>query len=694
MRKEKILIVDDSEMNRAILADMLDDQYEILEAADGLQALAALQKQGTGISLVLLDIVMPRMDGFGVLEVMNQNRWIDEIPVIMVSAESGSTQVQRAYELGVTDFIMRPFDIFIVRHRVVNTLLLYAKQKRLVGMVEQQIYEKEQRSSLMIDILSHIVEFRNGESGLHILHVRVLTEFLLQKLQKLTDRYPLTDVEISEISTASALHDIGKIAIDEKILNKPGKLTNEEFAVMKTHSAIGAQMLENIPVRDDGNQLVQIAFQICRWHHERWDGRGYPDGLKGDEIPISAQIVALADVYDALTSERVYKPPFTHDKAVEMIVNGECGAFNPLLLECLSTYAGELREALVKSVADQGGRRDPVGVTDVIKRTKSIGMSERTLQLLDYERMKYNFFAAMTEEIQFEYTVSPSMLTISAWGARKLGLDEIIVNPQSSAELQRVLGDGLWAELADRLHSTTPEEPVYSCERQINCGGELRWHQLIARSVWSQDEPPQFQGALGKAIDIQDRRVEKEALEQKASRDQLTGLLNRASAREQIEQRMRDNPDSHFALAEIDIDDFKKINDQLGHMFGDRVLQELSKHMKGSVRSSDICCRAGGEEFFLFLQYNTDIERTIDRIYKGLCFNYDGREVTVSMGVALGETVGLNYEALYRAADAALYKAKRTGKHRYLFYDDSLQDILRNVSRPVTPIDQASDNHQ
>ena len=680
MSKEKILIVDDSEMNRAILADMLGDQYEILEAEDGLEAVATLQKQGAGISLVLLDIVMPRMDGFGVLDVMNQNRWIDEIPVIMVSAESGSTQVQRAYEMGVTDFIMRPFDVFIVRHRVVNTLLLYAKQKRLIGMVEQQIYEKEQRSSLMIDILSHIVEFRNGESGLHILHVRTLTEFFLRKLRQRTDRYSLGDAEISEITTASALHDIGKIAIDEKILNKPGKLTSEEFTVMKSHSLIGAQMLENIPCPGDGKQMMEVAYQICRWHHERWDGRGYPDGLVGDEIPIAAQIVALADAYDALTSERVYKPPFTHEKAVEMIVGGECGAFNPLLLECLSMYAAELRDALIKSAAGQETQRDSFVAAEAMKRAKSIGMSERTLQLLDYERMKYNFFAVMTEEIQFEFTTTPPMLTISAWGAKKLGVDEIILDPASNKTLQSILSEGTWAELSKRLHQTTPESPEYSCERQVRCGGELRWHRIIVRAVWSQDDPPEYRGALGKAIDIEGDRAEKEKLEQKASRDPLTGLLNRASAREQIEQRMQDNPDSHFALAEIDIDDFKKVNDELGHMFGDRVLQELSKHMKSSVRSSDICCRAGGEEFFLFLQYNTDIERTIDRIHKSLCFTYEGRQVTVSMGVALGETVGLSYEALYRAADAALYKVKRTGKRRYLFYDDSLRDILREDS--------------
>lgn len=676
MRKEKILIVDDSEMNRAILADMLDDQYEILEAEDGVQAVAALQKQGAGISLVLLDIVMPRMDGFGVLEVMNQNRWIDDIPVIMVSAESGSTQVQRAYELGVADFIMRPFDVFIVRHRVVNTLLLYAKQKQLVGMVEEQIYEKEQRSGLMIDILSHIVEFRNGESGLHILHVRTLTEFLLRKLRRRTDRYGLTDAEISDISTASALHDIGKIAIDEKILNKPGRLTDEEFAVMKTHSMIGAQMLENIPVRGDGSYMVEAAYQICRWHHERWDGRGYPDGLKGDDIPITAQIVALADVYDALTSQRVYKPAISHEKAVEMIVGGECGAFNPLLLECLETYSGELREALIQTAAGRELQRDQFGAADAMKRVKSIGTSERTLQLLDYERMKYNFFAAMTEEIQFEYTVSPPMLTLSAWGAKKLGLDEIIMAPGEDPALQNVLGGGVWGQMAKQLRSTTPEEPEISCQRQIRCGGETRWHQIITRAVWSQDEPPQFQGALGKAIDIQDVRMEREELRQKASRDPLTGLLNRGGARSLVEQQMGERPNGRYALAYFDLDFFKSANDRYGHQFGDRVLQELARRMEHSIRGNDIAARIGGDEFLLFLECPVDPHPIVDRIFRSLCGDFESYRITVSMGISQSAGEGLGYDELFHRADQALYASKRGGRARYRFYDPSMAGVL------------------
>lgn len=343
--QETILIVDDSALNRMVLIEILGkENYTFLEAENGQQAVELLDCHPE-VDLLLLDITMPEIDGFGVLEIMNQYHWIEETPVIMISAEDAYSFIERAYDLGASDYITRPFDARVVCRRVSNTLMLYAKQKRLVQMVAEQVYEKEKVSNTMISILSHIVEFRNNESGLHVVHIRTITELLLRRLRKKTDRYPLTEADISLISTASALHDIGKINIPEQILNKPGRLTKEEFEIVKTHSAVGEHMLRQIPFNQN-EPLVKIAREICRWHHERWDGRGYPDGLKGDEIPISAQVVSLADVYDALTSERCYKAAFDHETALNMIVNGECGAFNPLLLECLMDGADQIKQAM------------------------------------------------------------------------------------------------------------------------------------------------------------------------------------------------------------------------------------------------------------------------------------------------------------------------------------------------------------
>lgn len=341
--KQDILIVDDSEMNRAILAEMLGRDYIIHEAENGEEALQILRQYGTAISLVLLDIPMPVMDGFGVLQHMAEEYWIKDIPVIMISSDDSAETVKKAYEMGVSDYISRPFDAQVVYRRVSNTIKLYARQHRLITMLSEQVREKDKNNSMMVSILSQIVEFRNGESGSHVVHIKQLTKMLLEQLQRKDTAYTVTSSDLLLIPLAAALHDIGKIGIDEKILNKPGKLTREEFEIMKTHTVIGADMLESLTLYQE-DPLVRIARDICRWHHERFDGKGYPDGLKKDDIPLSAQVVSLADVYDALVSERVYKKAFSHEKAIQMILNGECGTFNPVLLECLLDIQRQLKQ--------------------------------------------------------------------------------------------------------------------------------------------------------------------------------------------------------------------------------------------------------------------------------------------------------------------------------------------------------------
>ena len=352
--KPLVLIVDDSEMNREILREMLKDDYDILEAASGEDGLEAIRQHGELISLVLLDIMMPGINGFEVLSQMSRDGIIDDIPVIMISSEDRQEAVLNAYELGASDYISRPFDIRVVRHRVSNIMNLYAKQRRLSSLLSQQFYERERESRMLVDIMASSMELRNGESGLHVLHIRNLTEILLERLVQKTDKYELTGARRSTIAMASTLHDIGKMAIPDAILNKPGRLTAEEFEVMKTHAAIGAQMLENLnQYKDDA--LMQTAKAICHYHHERWDGRGYPEGLKGDQIPIEAQVVSVADVYDALTSERVYKKAIPHEKAMRMIADGECGAFNPLLMECLVDVGDRIRDDIGRELPPPQG---------------------------------------------------------------------------------------------------------------------------------------------------------------------------------------------------------------------------------------------------------------------------------------------------------------------------------------------------
>lgn len=343
--RPQILIVDDAPVNRELLAGILGDRYRILQASEGEECINMLRRYENDIALVLIDMIMPKKDGFEVLVYMNRNHWIEDIPVIMISSDNSDDNVSRAYSLGVSDYISSPFDAKVVYNRVFNIIKLYSKQRRLVQLVTEQIYEKEKDNQMMIGILSHIVEFRNGESGSHVLHINKITGMLLERLIQKTDKYDLSWHDRYLITTASALHDIGKIGVDEKILNKPGRLTADEFEIMKMHTMIGASMLHSLTVYQD-EELVRVATEICRWHHERYDGRGYPDGLKGDEIPISAQVVSVADVYDALASERVYKKAFSHEKAIEMIMNGECGTFNPLLLECLNDIQGRIKDEM------------------------------------------------------------------------------------------------------------------------------------------------------------------------------------------------------------------------------------------------------------------------------------------------------------------------------------------------------------
>lgn len=669
-RRQKILIVDDSEMNRSILVDMLGNEYDTIEVENGLKAVAVLQNQGADISLVMLDIVMPEMDGFQVLKIMSQRRWIETIPVIMISAETTSDRIDQALELGVTDFISRPFDARVIRRRVVNTLLSSAKQQELEALVAEQIYEKEQNSLLMIDILSHIVEFRNGESGRHVVHVRKLTEVLLKRLVQKTGQYKLTKADIALISEASALHDIGKIAIDDKILNKPGRLTNEEFAIMKSHSMAGAQMLEGLSVHQN-EPLVKIAYQICRWHHERWDGRGYPDGLSGEEIPIAAQTVALADVYDALTSERVYKPAFSHQKAVEMITNNECGTFNPLLLECLLEVADTLQEELDGESSGKRHTADPM--SNLAKKAfqhSELSASNRTLQLLEHERMKYSFFAAMSKEIQFEYTFSPAMVSLNAWGAKRLGLEEVVMDPLNQPKVREFLGQGLGEKIQDAIHTATPTEPIVTLESKMSYGGDMKWYRFIMQTLWSEDEPPELRGVIGKAMDIHSSRSYLENLERRASLDGLTGLLNLASAQKQAEARLKENPDVSYALAFFDCDYFKIANNTYGHLFGNELLIYIAKRLHQTIRSGDIAARVGGDEFIIFFQYHQELDPIINRMHSALHgTDFRGFTISISMGVATTQQVGPNFTALMSAADKALYAVKQSGRGQYKFYD-------------------------
>ena len=668
--KKKILIVDDSEMNRALLEDMLSNNFDIIEAGNGMEAAEILSKQAEDICLMLLDIVMPVMDGFETLALMNKNGWIKQIPVIMISAETVPTYVERAYDLGVLDYISRPFDERIVQRRVSSAIMLLAKQKELSRIVADQVYEKERNSRMMIEILSNIVEFHNGESGMHVLHIHTFTDLLLRKLMTKTDRYGLTQRDISLICNASALHDIGKIAVPSEILNKPGRLTKEEFEIMKTHSIEGARVLNDIPIKAN-EPLIKYGYQICRWHHERYDGSGYPDGLKGEQIPVAAQVVALADVYDALTSKRVYKDAFAHEQAIQMILDGQCGAFNPLLLECLKEVADALeREAKVNSQASYPEREAWDSVEQMLEMSK-VDTTEKSVRALEHERMKNQILAEISEEIQFEYKAgTPGTLLLARWGANLLGVPEIIFNPIESKFGNEVFRQEDFADLLKSLEQVRPEQAVIEKKYLLNIGGVQRWHKVICKAIWEGAQAPQYTGVIGKVIDIQDDVEQVAKLQRKTELDLLTGLLNHSAAKQRIAPFLASGGDKKYALLMFDIDNFKKANDTYGHLFGDEVLRLVADAIRSSIRSTDIAARMGGDEFIIFIEYKGDVRPLVQRIFWQLGGRHGNFPIQLSMGVACPETPPEHYEAFFQMADEAMYHIKAKGGNSYCFYED------------------------
>lgn len=513
LNRQKILVADDSEINRSILSDILSGEFEILEAENGRQALETIEKLGRELALVLLDIIMPVMDGFQVLEGMRDGGWLDDIPVIIMFAENNPDYVRRAYDLGVAECIRRPFDARILRRRVANTIMLYAKRNRLTEIASEYMHSR-------------------GESG----------------------------------------------SSEEKKL----------------------------------------------WDEER-------------------------------------------------------GAFHPKLLEWLAKGGEEAgRDA---SDAEDGEYRSAVSeMSHEVPPEQDLTASDRTLRLLEWERNKYRFFASMSGEVQFEYNVDTDVLTLSEWGAHYLGIREIQDHPRDNAPLKQIIGEKALKELISKLHRSTRECPMVECSCCVNVKGKQRWGKVIFVTLWSEDEPAEYLGVIGKFVDIHEEHSRIQALEQIASHDGLTGLLNRDAVSSQIEVLLAENRDRKYVLAVVDLDHFKEANDRYGHLFGDQVLTYVADKLRKSIRSTDLAARVGGDEFLVFMEYTDQIQAQAERIFRALSGEFQGLPLSVSMGLARSEKADGGYDMLFRRADQALYAAKRRGRSRYCFYDDSMRDMLSVLS--------------
>ena len=491
-KRQKILIVDDSEFNRDMLKEILRETYNYLEAENGNQAIQ-IMGENPGIDLMLLDINMPQMNGFEVLKWMNQSRCIDETPVIMISSEDAVDTMRKAYELGITDYITRPFDSVIVKKRVQNTLGLYMNQKHLINVVYDQVYEKEENNNIMIRIMSNILGSRNSESREHILHIKTATEMMLRQLVKVTDAYPLTEADIALITTASSLHDIGKIRIPEEILNKPGRLTDEEFKIMKTHSELGAAIIKDMDFPQD-NPLVHTAWEICRWNHERWDGKGYPDGLKGEEIPISAQVVSIVDVYDALTSERCYKKAFDHDTAIQMILDGQCGQFNPILLMCLKELSLQLSKMIDKEMDDISYYHEVQRLSNEILSDRSLPNHNYSQNVVRVMKEKLDFFKSNSGMNSIEYNTISGQLTILN------GKQQILCqrnNPNFNLFKEFGVNEEDVHHIQALLHQTSVQNKEISVQIKATVENVRQMYKLKLHTLWSPLKKDGYIGVVG-----------------------------------------------------------------------------------------------------------------------------------------------------------------------------------------------------
>lgn len=439
MDERKLLIADDSELNRAILVSALEKNFDILEAADGKEAIATLAAHEGNIAALLLDVVMPEADGFEVLEEMNRRGWIDEIPTIMISVETGGSYIDRAFQLGAADYVSR------------------------------------------------------------------ITGLLLHRLLERTDRCPIGPEDIETVCIASSLHDIGKLLIPEDILTKPTALTPDEFDIVKQHTRLGAKIISDLPIYQN-ETIIKYALEICRWHHERWNGEGYPDGLKGEDIPIAAQVVSLADAYDALTSKRCYKEALSHEKSLEMIRGGECGSFNPLLLECLNDIADTLKHSAGAETAVEPPAyrwaKELIWKPDDSRQELS---SARMTKQVEQELSKRRFFNDLTEEFWFEYTRHPDAVALSAGAARRTGLPRVIVGPLSCTQLCSVVSADTIQAMRDRLLRAASDETYLEFETELTLDGHPSLCQIAVQITWASDEPGRFSSLFGRVLDIGER---------------------------------------------------------------------------------------------------------------------------------------------------------------------------------------------
>lgn len=661
-----LLTVHGIEQDRAILHEIFSERYDVLEAGSAAEALEKNEQSRLRIGLIVLAMDLPDHDGLHMLHEMFSRGILPGIPVMMIAPGISPEKASAAIRLGVSDFIETPYNAEIIKNRAQRILEGERTRANLDDLVEARTLEYRRANRYAIEALSTIVEFRSGETAQHTRRISLFTKIFCQALSKHYVEYNLTDTMIDDIVCASALHDVGMIAVPESILIKPGRLTDEEFEIMKRHTIYGADVIERIAT-SGGERFFSYCKDICLCHHERWDGNGYPSGLSGDAIPIWAQVVALADVYEALTSERVYKPPFTHEQALVMIEEGDCGAFNPKLLATLDLVAVRLRRAL-----DELQMTGDSSISDIDLPAR---YTPRTIKLLEHEREQYKTYASLAGEVLIDYDVENDALSFTGrfsdhfdgdYGRKTAPADEV---------MSRYLYPGDRATFDQAIASASANKPTIKTEvRLITKRGWYEWYEVIIRTLWSEDGSRCVR-ALGKLTNVDQVVRETSRLREQATRDGVTGLLNRVETERSIKQRLAEGDDVGGALLYIDIDNFKQINDTRGHCFGDDVLHKMGQAIRANIRETDIAGRIGGDEFIVYLDHVRsdegiigNVDRLISVVRQGFQVRAERAPVSVSIGIARFPQDGVRYETLIEKADQAMYSAKFAGKGRYAFY--------------------------
>ncbi|MCD2493001.1 diguanylate cyclase [Lacrimispora sp. NSJ-141] len=699
-----ILIVDDSELNRAILKEIFYNEYSIEEAENGRAAIEIIENSKTLPEALLLDIVMPELDGFGVLEQLSEKGLIKSIPVFLITSDTSSEVAVQGYESGVVDVINKPIvDPVIVRKRVNNAIELYRSRNHLASLVDEQVKTiKKQAERLrftnvtIIDMLSSVIEFRSGESGQHVRRIRRATKIMLEWFGRSYPEYELTPEKIEVISNASAMHDIGKISIPDYILNKPGRLTADEFEIMKKHTLYGCEILQSIPFFHD-EEIFEYCYEICRHHHERWDGRGYPDRLRGEDISIWAQVVSMADVYDALVSERCYKKAYPHKTAVKMVMGGECGAFNPRLLQCFSEVAEYLHDTLY---LNGGEEKFPTEAQSdwqagANKKTQERNVSEATLALLERERQKYHWLSEMADEILFTFDKNADTIEFTGKFTEVFREGPHVLHAADYfAHDERIEAKDL-EEIKRDIQKITPESPVYSTEvNLLNGDGTREWYELYLRAIWDDGEDEKPSGYIGKLNSINVLKEEALRWKRQALHDYLTGLYNR-QALEGIVQEMIEEGEEAFIMLFVDVDDFKKVNSTMGHLAGDVLLKKIAKEIPAHLRSTDFVARIGGDEFAIIIKGSMP-DRLLQQKAEEICWFYRGKEfseyeisISGSMGAARYPEDGSSYQALMSRANCALCEAKKRGAGSYVLYRENMESpVCESVLSSVDKIEE------